>query len=75
MLFLITFIGIDELGSRVSREHVDDDDLPPLVNIDQKGAKFAVVFVDEVDPIWTHFLKCGHHGTLSGSVSKYLDEH
>ena len=58
-----TFVRIDELGSRVSSQHVDDNDLSPLVHVDQKRAKFAIVFVDEVDSIWANFLKRRNHGT------------
>ena len=61
MLFLITFIGIDELGSRVSREHVDDDHLAPLVDIDQKSAELAIVFVDQINSIRTNLLERSHH--------------
>ena len=57
-----TCIGIDELRSGVSREHVDDDHLAPLVDVDQKSAELAIVFVDQIDSIRTNLLERSHHG-------------
>ena len=50
-------VGIQELRPWVPGQHVDDDDLPPLLNVDQEVAQLAEVFMDEVNPVWTDLLK------------------
>lgn len=60
-------IRVDKLHAAVSRQHVDDNDLAPFFNIDEKVAKLAVVLVDEVDSFWTDLLKC-----LNGTTCNQL---
>ena len=57
-----TFIRIDKLRSGVSREHVNDDHLAPLIDVDQKGTQLPVILVDEVDSVGAHFLESGNDG-------------
>lgn len=47
-------VGVSELGASVARQHVDDDDLPPLIYIHQQVAQLAIVAVDQVYPLRTH---------------------
>lgn len=48
---------INELSARVSREHVDDDHLAPLVHVDEQVAQLPIVFVDQVDALGAHLLE------------------
>lgn len=47
-------IRVDKLRTGVSRQHVDDDHLTPLLNVHQQVTQLAVILVNEVNPFWTH---------------------
>lgn len=51
------FIWIDELHATISRQHVNDDDLPPLFHVDQQITQLAVVLVNEVDSLGADLLE------------------
>ena len=57
MLVTHIHVGVEELRSGVAGQHVDDDDLPPLLHIDQEVTQLPVVLVDQVDAFWTHLLE------------------
>lgn len=63
-------VGIDKLSPSISGQHVDDDDLTPLLNIHQQITQLAVVLMDEVIPLWTDLLK-----GLNGTPSHKLQNH
>ena len=42
-------VGVDELRPGVVGQHVDDDHLPPLLDIHQHVAELAEVLVDQVN--------------------------
>lgn len=50
-------VWVEELGPGVAGQHVDDDDLPPLLHVDQEVTQLPVVLVDQVDALRTHLLK------------------
>lgn len=50
-------VWVEELGPGVTGEHVDDDDLPPLLHVDQEVTQLPVVLVDQVNALRTHLLK------------------
>ena len=50
---LVPRVGIRELCAGVSREHVDDDYLAPLLNVNQEVAELTKVLVDELDTLGT----------------------
>ena len=60
----------DELCSGVARQHVDDDHLTPFLHVHQQVTQLAVVFVNQIDSLWTHFLECpGSHFLLPTEVT------
>lgn len=50
-------VRVEELGPGIAGQHVDDDDLPPLLHVDQEVAQLPVVLVDQVDALGTNLLK------------------
>lgn len=50
-------VRVEELGPGVAGQHVDDDDLPPLLHIDQEVTQLPVILVDQVDAFWANLLK------------------
>lgn len=50
-------VWVEELGPGVAGQHVDDDDLPPLLHIDQEVTQLPVVLVDQVDALRAHLLE------------------
>lgn len=50
-------VWIKELGPGIAGQHVYDDDLPPLLHVNQEVTQLPVVLVDQVDALRTHFLK------------------
>lgn len=50
-------VWIEELGPCVASQHVDDDYLSPLLHINQEVTQLPVVFMDQVNALWTHLLK------------------
>ncbi len=50
-------VGVEELGPGITGQHVDDDDLPPLLHVNQEVTQLPVVLVDQVNALGTHFLK------------------
>lgn len=59
MLLAHIDVWVEELGPGVAGQHVDDDDLPPLLHVDQEVTQLPVVLVDQVDSLRTHLLE-GH---------------
>lgn len=50
-------VWVEELGPGVAGQHVDDDDLPPLLHVDQEVTQLPVILVDQVDALRTNLLK------------------
>ncbi|MPC17410.1 hypothetical protein E2C01_010266 [Portunus trituberculatus] len=50
----ISHVRVDKLSASVAGEHVDNDDLPPLLHVHQQVAQLAVVLVDEINPLGAH---------------------
>ena len=44
-------VGVQELGSGVSGEHVDDHHLPPLLHLNQQHAQLAEMPVNQIDAL------------------------
>lgn len=68
--------GRGELRPGVSRQHVDDDHLAPLLHVHQQVAQLPVVLVDQVDAVWAHVLKGHDHAAghqLQHTESSHCD--
>lgn len=50
-------VWVEELGPGIAGQHVDDDDLPPLLHVNQEVTQLPVILVDQVDALWTNLLK------------------
>lgn len=50
-------IWICKLRATVSRQHVDDDNLTPFLDIHQQVTQLPIVLVDQIDPFWAHLFK------------------
>ena len=50
-------IRVDELGTAVFGEHVDDDHLTPFLHVNQQTTQFPIVFMDQVEVVGANFLE------------------
>lgn len=66
-------VWVEELGPGVAGQHVDDDDLPPLLYVNQKVTQLPVVLVDQVDSLRTHLLKS--HNDASCNQLQHIFHH
>ena len=66
-------VGVNELCPGIACEHADDGHLTPLVHIYHQVAQFAIVLVNQVNPLRAHHLICHHHATCNKLKEKKLD--
>lgn len=51
------FVRIDELRSSVTRQHIENSHLTPLVDVDQQIAESTIIFVNQIDSLRTNLFE------------------
>ena len=57
MIYTYVHVWVEELDPGIAGQHVDYDNLSPLLHVNQEVTQLPVVLVDQVDALRTHLLK------------------
>lgn len=66
-------VWVEKLCPSIAGQHVDDDDLAPLLHVDKQVAQLPIVLVDQVDALRTHLFE-RHDDTSCHQLEHILNQ-